>query len=264
MIAPFGVGVAINPGEICGQAADLVGAIKTFAGPASSYHFAKKEWDIQRAACQRSTVGVTHVLITLCIWRVDCNKCQSATKEGYAACNPLQIGFARAFCDIHCVRDAVIRGDRSIIRNLEAATKKTNTNLQNMVKWSVDTARGETGWLADKLDYMHAINTAYLQQIHDFLAPSLDQQKALKGMRMATDSMFEELSGYASASSFDEVSRLTVHDALQSFLRAKDPSNATEGRGFLRKLSDLHQILARSGKSRSAVLGRQMNRQAGR
>ncbi|CAJ1443682.1 unnamed protein product [Effrenium voratum] len=229
MIAPFGVGVAINPGEICGQAADLVGAIKTFAGPASSYHFAKKEWDIQR--------------------------------EGYAACNPLQIGFARAFCDIHCVRDAVIRGDRSIIRNLEAATKKTNTNLQNMVKWSVDTARGETGWLADKLDYMHAINTAYLQQIHDFLAPSLDQQKALKGMRMATDSMFEELSGYASASSFDEVSRLTVHDALQSFLRAKDPSNATEGRGFLRKLSDLHQILARSGKSRSAVLGRQMNRQ---
>ena len=28
----------------------------------------------------------------------------------------MQIGFARAFCDIHCVRDAVIRGDRSIIR----------------------------------------------------------------------------------------------------------------------------------------------------
>ena len=39
-------------------------------------------------------------------------------EEGYAACNPMQIGFARAFCDIHCVRDAVIRGDRSIIRFL--------------------------------------------------------------------------------------------------------------------------------------------------
>ena len=31
-------------------------------------------------------------------------------------------GFARVFCDVHCVRDAVIRGDRSIIRNLELAT----------------------------------------------------------------------------------------------------------------------------------------------
>ena len=30
----------------------------------------------------------------------------------------MQIGFARAFCDIHCVRDAVVRGDRSIIRRL--------------------------------------------------------------------------------------------------------------------------------------------------
>ena len=39
-------------------------------------------------------------------------------EEGYAACNPMQVGFARAFCDIHCVRDAVIRGDRSIIRHL--------------------------------------------------------------------------------------------------------------------------------------------------
>lgn len=52
------------------------------------------------------------------------------------------------------MRDAVIRGDRSIIRNLELATKKTNNNLQAMVKWSVDAARTETGFLADKLDYM--------------------------------------------------------------------------------------------------------------
>ena len=28
------------------------------------------------------------------------------------------------------VRDAVIRGDRSIIRNLELATKKTNNNMK--------------------------------------------------------------------------------------------------------------------------------------
>ena len=93
MIAPFGAGVALNPGEICSQAravgliigaasccdldmrhdgsrvcllisvaltwrngmktgsqvAELVGAIKKFAGPASEFHFAKKEYDIQKA-----------------------------------------------------------------------------------------------------------------------------------------------------------------------------------------------------------------------
>ena len=31
------------------QVAELVGAIKTFAGPASEFHFAKKEYDIQKA-----------------------------------------------------------------------------------------------------------------------------------------------------------------------------------------------------------------------
>jgi len=114
MIAPFGAGISLNPSEICNQATELVAAVKTFSGPACEFHFEKKEFHIQQ--------------------------------EGYAACNPLQIGFARAFCDIHCVRDAVIRGDRAIIRNLELATKKTNSNLQKMVKWSVDAARAETGF----------------------------------------------------------------------------------------------------------------------
>ena len=73
-------------------------------------------------------------------------------QEDWNACNPLQVGFARLFCDVHCVRDAVIRGDRSIIRNLEKATKKTNNNMAALVKWSVDSARTETGWIADKID----------------------------------------------------------------------------------------------------------------
>ncbi|CAE7337823.1 Slc47a1 [Symbiodinium microadriaticum] len=79
----------------------------------------------------------------------------------------MQVGFARAFCDIHCVRDAVIRGDRSIIRNLEMATKKTNNNLKALVKWSVDASHTDIGWIGEKLDYMHIINTAYMQEIHD-------------------------------------------------------------------------------------------------
>ena len=117
-------------------------------------------------------------------------------QEDRASCDPLQVGFARAFCDIHCVRDAVIRGDRSIIRNLELATKKTNNNMKALVKWSADAARVETGWLGDKLDYMHAINTAYLQEIHTMLTAHTTQEEAstlLQRAQSVTDGMFQEL-----------------------------------------------------------------------
>jgi hypothetical protein len=40
--------------------------------------------------------------------------------------------------DIHCVRDAVIRGDRSIINKLEKATKISNDNMKKMVEWSTE------------------------------------------------------------------------------------------------------------------------------
>ena len=35
----------------------------------------------------------------------------------------LEAGLDRLFCDVHCVRDAVVRGDRAILRNLKAATE---------------------------------------------------------------------------------------------------------------------------------------------
>ena len=63
-----------------------------------------------------------------------------------------QAGLDRLFCDIHCVRDAVVRGDRAILRNLQAATDVTNRNVKKMVEWSVAANRAETGWLAAKID----------------------------------------------------------------------------------------------------------------
>ena len=46
--------------------------------------------------------------------------------------------------DIHCVRDAVIRGDRSIINNLEKATKISNDNMKKMVEWSTEAGMGSS------------------------------------------------------------------------------------------------------------------------
>ncbi|CAE7472430.1 unnamed protein product, partial [Symbiodinium sp. CCMP2456] len=237
MIAPFGAGISLNPSEICDGIAELLGAVKNFAGPVSGFAFAKTGWDIEQ--------------------------------EGYAACNPMQIGFARAFCDIHCVRDAVIRGDRSIIRNLETATKKTNNNMKALVKWSVDSARAETGWLGDKLDYMHVINTAYLKEIHTMLTQSAseDESGLLQATQASTDAMFAELSGFAQGASFDELSRLTAKEAIDSFLQVPDlPSapNTTAAQVLLERLDAMHQTLGRlgenHGRGKSEMLARQMAR----
>lgn len=225
MIAPFGTGVGMNPGKICEGAMELVGAIKTFAGPASGFHFAKQGWEIEQ--------------------------------EGYAACNPMQIGFARAFCDIHCVRDAVIRGDRSIVRNLELATKKTNNNMATLMKWSVEAAHTESGWLADKMDYSHVINVAYLQDIHNMLTGLTGPQgegQLIERAAIATSKMFEEMQGYAEAASFNDLSRVTARDALETFLATPDlagaPSNATALAllGHLERLHGTLRLAARKQK----------------
>ena len=178
------------------------------------------------------------------------NELQAQDQQFFLFC---QVGFARAFCDIHCVRDAVIRGDRSIIRNLELATKKTNSNMKALVKWSAEAARTETGWLGDKLDYMHAINTAYLQEIHTMLTEQgsdQDQEALLQNTKILTDSMLQELAGYAEASSFNELSRITATGALTEFLQAPDlpnSPNATEAASLLSRLDVMHQTLQRAG-----------------
>ncbi|CAK8997764.1 unnamed protein product [Durusdinium trenchii] len=221
--------------RICDGAAELVGAIKKFSGPTSEFAFAKKEMEIQ--------------------------------EEGYAACNPLQVGFARAFCDIHCVRDAVIRGDRSIIRNLELATKKTNNNLQKLVQWSVDAARTETGWLGEKLDYMHTISSAYLAHIYDLLRPDdgLAQRGALSAAELGAFAAELRRLGEGAAAG-DALQRATAQEALQRFLDAPE-ANASTAAAFLGRLDSLQQTLQRAGRrgaSKEQLLSRQTSSQARR
>ena len=50
------------------------------------------------------------------------------------------------------MRDAVIRGDRSIIKNLEKATKISNDNMKKMVEWSTEVGMGNMGNAAGTWD----------------------------------------------------------------------------------------------------------------
>ncbi|CAE7233153.1 RE1 [Symbiodinium natans] len=177
----------------------------------------------------------------------------------------MQIGFARAFCDIHCVRDAVIRGDRSIIRNLEMATKKTNSNLKALVKWSVDASHTDIGWIGEKLDYMHAIDKAYMQEIHETWPNNRGGRTGVqqKNQTLMRHARFSELAGYAQAASFDELSKITAKRAVEEFLESADFSpkaNATAAASLLGRLDALHQTLKRAGRGRekSEMLNRQV------
>ncbi|CAE7813590.1 unnamed protein product [Symbiodinium sp. CCMP2592] len=67
-------------------------------------------------------------------------------------CTPSQANFA-IFCDVRCVRDAVVRGDRTILRNLERATGITNRNMDKLAKWLANTQKADVGWLGDKVDH---------------------------------------------------------------------------------------------------------------
>eukprot|EP00933_Yihiella_yeosuensis_P040876 TRINITY_DN3528_c0_g1_i11.p1 TRINITY_DN3528_c0_g1~~TRINITY_DN3528_c0_g1_i11.p1 ORF type:complete len:1502 (-),score=330.55 TRINITY_DN3528_c0_g1_i11:334-4839(-) len=236
MIAPLGAGISLNPNAICSGAKDFTDALAKFTAPAMGFGIAVKQ----------------HALEV----------------EGYNACNPMQIGFARAFCDIHCVRDAVIRGDRSIIRNLESATTKTNINLKRLVKWSVESNRLETGWLGDKMDYSDAHNSIYFKEIIKMLGDlkASKSQKALLVER-ASQAMFKEMSEMAQSASLQSTSKVTAQDALQSFLKSSDDLtedvNVTKAVALFNQLDSLQSTLRRAGGgqvsiSKSQLVARQL------
>jgi len=137
--------------------------------------------------------------------------------------------------------------------------------LKALVKWSVDASHTDIGWIGEKLDYMHIINTAYMQEIHDMVTKQSQaaEEELVQGTESATDALFSEMAGYAQAASFDELSKITAKGALEEFLESADLSpkaNATAAASLLARLDALHQTLQRAGRGRekSEMLNRQV------
>eukprot|EP00435_Cladocopium_sp_Y103_P040537 s209_g11.t1 len=259
-IAPLGAGVETEPDDICGQVVDFV---RTLIDLPVGFAFAGHEYAME--------------------------------EEGFNACNPYQVGFSRLFCnlaelfatlwdhrDIHCVRDAVIRGDRSIINNLEKATKISNDNMKKMVEWSTEANRVETEYLDKKID--HSLSASFAKYIADLWALGKVQsiylehiakntqppeELLMKDTAAQTKAMLGEMRGYADAASFSTVSRRSAHDALTNFLRSAQQldagTNATErwsqAKRFHGQVQMLHDSLQLSsgGLSRAKVVGRQIS-----
>ncbi|CAE7177294.1 unnamed protein product, partial [Symbiodinium microadriaticum] len=63
-------------------------------------------------------------------------------QAGHDDCNPIQHGFARTFCDLHCIRDAVRKGDDAILRALEEAVEIVGKNTQILLEHYVGEESG--------------------------------------------------------------------------------------------------------------------------
>merc|ERR1719188_1680041 len=64
-----------------------------------------------------------------------------------ADCTTKGEGMARLFCDVHCVRDAVLRSEKNLRRVVHRATKLTNKNLQAFAQWNQEYMMGQTNFL---------------------------------------------------------------------------------------------------------------------
>eukprot|EP00913_Durusdinium_trenchii_P011300 g10612.t1 len=167
------------------------------------------------------------------------NSIYNVEVEDNADCDPIQAGLDRLFCDVHCVRDAVVRGDRAILRNLKSATEVTNNNMKKMVEWSVAANQAETGWLAAKMDTIEDRLSIRIQMVQDALNTA--NTAALQEAKEVSSSLLSELAGFAETVSFrSAMARHTAGDALEHFVkfgqRLEGPVNTTTASMALQEL----------------------------
>jgi len=122
-IAPFGFGVEIKSGKVCESALDV---IKSAADLGLNVDYAKVAKELAY---------------------FDSKDC-----AGDAA------SFARVWCDIHCVKDAVEQGNRALSKSLENAVKVLTTNVGRLTKYQAQ-------MVGDKVDELRA-------EVQDFFEDS--------------------------------------------------------------------------------------------
>ncbi|CAE7465007.1 Rs1 [Symbiodinium sp. CCMP2456] len=194
MAAPFGMGFSFKPGAICDKGTEVGQAALAFGKEVGVHDAIRKMRDASRG------------------------------KD----CSPSQANFARIFCDVHCVRDAVVRGDRTILRNLERATGITNRNMEKLAEWVANTQRADAGWLGDKMDHqtevMNLANQKQFNELKDMVGG--DKKLLFLNIQQQTRKIQSELRGFATGASFSRAATMAANDALDKF--AEDGASSLE------------------------------------
>ncbi|CAE7227410.1 ANKRD50 [Symbiodinium natans] len=189
-----------------------------------------------------------------------------------ADCSPVPAMLSRLFCDVHCVRDAVVRGDRTILRNLKKATDITNGNNEKLADWIVKTAQLDAGWLGEKIDHQSLVQSieqqkefASLQEEFSGMKELLkggDKKKLFLEIKQQTHQLESEcshtsgitvrhsfgvwqkaLKGYVDGASFSRASTLAANDALEKFVAdGRLGLVRCEGKSFVQDGNNSHHV----------------------
>jgi len=186
--------------------------------------------------------------------------------SGADDCNMQQLGIARLLCDVYCVRDAVVRGDRSILTNLEEATRITNHNTKELFKWSAKNQRSDATWLGEKITVLQDYLGDYLDRLCTSISTCTGTE-FLQAAHTASASMLEELSGLAAQASLRVAGRKTVLGALRRFsgaaVKLDNRSNIDDVALAFSQLASLHATLRQAGTaSKMEALAVQVSRDA--
>jgi hypothetical protein len=141
--------------------------------------------------------------------------------KGLKDCDVLDGGIERTFCDIHCIRDAVVRGDRNINVNIQNASRIIKANMKTTAEWLGDITQTESKWLGEKVDGLQA---TVLKDIEGFTPASLAV------MTRETASMAEDLEGMAADASLSSASRAATSRSVSSFLTEMSKWNPADSR----------------------------------
>ena len=114
-LAPFGVGPVDKFAGVCKGAiqATTDSALDIYKAALDSYK-SNKAKDLQLACDLRNVLTQSYTAY------VTCYKA-SQWKEGFTDCSGDHAALARIWCDLHCVKEAVVNGDQAILASLQEA-----------------------------------------------------------------------------------------------------------------------------------------------
>merc|ERR1719215_2050102 len=174
-----------------------------------------------------------------------------------ADCDELQGGMARLFCDIHCVRDGVVRGDLNLRRNMKEATAKINKNIEQFAQWNVDSLNSQTHWLADKMDHVDTKLSLQIEALSELIPTPAPTDDLLQTASSQVSSMLTEMQGVTQQAAVSATSRISAERALAGFVSTADQlsgdANATRAAQALQQITALHAVLKfSSGQSKTS------------
>ena len=158
-------------------------------------------------------------------------------------CGGQQAAFSRLWCDLHCVKDAVLKGNAAMRTNLEEAVRVVNQNVDALTEYYA-------GLLNQKLDVLS-------ERLDEFISQKPTLQ--VEDLRASLSSRLATVSKLLSEGELDTVGLSASHRALENFmldmrLNLENLKNATASEARASSMEEgMEYVLGRTDTLEHAV-----------